>query len=279
MNKAPSNIPEYSIPFIDKNGRVSEVWWRFLLTMFNRTGGVGGGDLATVQQRALDQQGMGPDATADTFARASIQQIEAQLAAATAMYADLANRLDDIEASILPPTFGTMAHQDYYRVSITGGTIDGVAITAGTIAAITSFGIRSSGTGPYDIKIANVENLSSTRTITVTTHDADRTLDFAGDLTLAASFTTAGANALTLTTTGATNVTLPTTGTLATLAGTETLSNKTLATLSVTGNAGFYGTSAAAKPTVTGSRGGNAALASLLTGLSGLGLVTDSSSA
>ena len=54
------------------------------------------------------------------------------------------------------------------------------------------------------------------------------TVSLAGNLTTAAAFTTAGANALTLTTTGATNVTLPTTGTLATLAGTETLTNKTL---------------------------------------------------
>jgi hypothetical protein len=49
-----------------------------------------------------------------------------------------------------------------------------------------------------------------------------------GALTTAAAFTTSGANALTLTTTGSTNVTLPTTGTLATLAGTETFTNKTL---------------------------------------------------
>ena len=42
---------------------------------------------------------------------------------------------------------------------------------------------------------------------------------------------------------------------------------------------GFYGTTPAAKPTVTGSRGANAALASLITALAGLGLVTDSSSA
>jgi parallel beta-helix repeat protein len=41
---------------------------------------------------------------------------------------------------------------------------------------------------------------------------------------------------------------------------------------------GFYGATPAAKPTVTGSRGGNAALASLLTQLAGLGLITDSSS-
>lgn len=42
--------------------------------------------------------------------------------------------------------------------------------------------------------------------------------------------------------------------------------------------AGFFNTTPIAKPTVTGSRGGNAALASLLTQLAALGLLTDSSS-
>lgn len=41
---------------------------------------------------------------------------------------------------------------------------------------------------------------------------------------------------------------------------------------------GFFAATPAAKPTVTGSRGGNAALASLLTALATLGLLTDSSS-
>ena len=50
-------------------------------------------------------------------------------------------------------------------------------------------------------------------------------------------------------------------------------------TLQVTGSIGFYNHAPAAKPTVTGSRGGNAALASLLTGLAGLGLITDSTTA
>lgn len=44
-------------------------------------------------------------------------------------------------------------------------------------------------------------------------------------------------------------------------------------------NAGFFGATPGAKPTASGSRGGNAALASLLTGLSGLGLITDSTTA
>lgn len=50
-------------------------------------------------------------------------------------------------------------------------------------------------------------------------------------------------------------------------------------TLAITGNIGFYGHAVAAKPTITGSRAGNAALASLLTGLAGLGLITDSTTA
>jgi hypothetical protein len=42
---------------------------------------------------------------------------------------------------------------------------------------------------------------------------------------------------------------------------------------------GFYATAPASKQAVTGSRGGNAALASLLTALSTIGLITNSSTA
>jgi len=54
------------------------------------------------------------------------------------------------------------------------------------------------------------------------------TITLGGNISTAGALTTAGANALTLTTTGATNVTFPTTGTLATRAGSETLTNKTI---------------------------------------------------
>ncbi len=50
-------------------------------------------------------------------------------------------------------------------------------------------------------------------------------------------------------------------------------------TLGASGSAptiGFYGTTPGAQPTITGSRGGNAALASLLTALAGLGLIVNS---
>lgn len=53
-------------------------------------------------------------------------------------------------------------------------------------------------------------------------------------ITLGGNLTTSGAFATTLTATAATSVTLPTTGTLATLAGTETLTNKTLTSPTMT---------------------------------------------
>lgn len=88
------------------------------------------------------------------------------------------------------------------------------------------------------------KTLTLTTGLTVTTNDgtiafgaASKTLTVSDSTTLATNSITFGggevltltaSNALTLTTTGSTNVTLPTTGTLATLAGSETFSNKTL---------------------------------------------------
>lgn len=84
--------------------------------------------------------------------------------------------------------------------------------------------LDDAGTG--DLVLASASTLTADHTLTFDVNDADRSLDLSGNLVLGASLTTTPANALTLTTTAATNVTLPTTGTLATLAGTEQLTNK-----------------------------------------------------
>ena len=38
----PSNIPPPNVSFLDANGNVATVWWQYLLTLFNRTGGLTG---------------------------------------------------------------------------------------------------------------------------------------------------------------------------------------------------------------------------------------------
>lgn len=125
--------------------------------------------------------------------------------------------------------------------TLTAKTLTNPAINGGTHTALTSLGVRNAGTGAFDMTIAYSGTLTADRTLTWNLNDAARTISLAGNITTAGALTTAGAFALTLTTTAATNVTFPTTGTLATRAGTETLSNKTLATASFTGTATFQG--------------------------------------
>jgi len=119
-------------------------------------------------------------------------------------------------------TGGTFSSPTINSPTIATPTITTPTITGGTHTGLTGLGIRSTGTGAFDLTLNNTENLTAGRTLTFTLNDANRTIN------LANNFTTSGNNTLTLTTTGSTNVTLPTTGTLATLAGTETLTNKTL---------------------------------------------------
>jgi len=87
-------------------------------------------------------------------------------------------------------------------------------------------------TVPYALNALKVAGLTVTDTTGTLTIPSAKTVSFAD------AFTTSGANPLTLTTTGTTNVTLPTSGTLATLAGTETLSNKTISAVSIDSNSG-----------------------------------------
>jgi hypothetical protein len=71
-------------------------------------------------------------------------------------------------------------------------------------------------------------------------------------ITLGGDLVTSGNYSTTIITTGATAISLPTSGTLATLAGTETLTNKTFVNSSLTGNLTLGGTTFPSSPGATG---------------------------
>jgi hypothetical protein len=114
-------------------------------------------------------------------------------------------------------------------------TLTNKTLTAPILNDVVTLSLRDTAAA-FDLTIASTSNtaLTADRTLTLDVNNAARTIDIAGNLTLANNFTTSGNFALTLTQTAATNVTLPTSGTLATLAGTESLSNKTLAAATTT---------------------------------------------
>lgn len=105
-------------------------------------------------------------------------------------------------------------------------TIAGGAGTVTDVSVVTANGVSgsvaTSTTTPAITLTLGAITPTSVNGATITTTTG--TLTLANGSTLA----TSGANSITLTSSGATNVTLPTTGTLATLAGAENLTNKTL---------------------------------------------------
>ena len=98
--------------------------------------------------------------------------------------------------------------------TITIPDVTGTLVSTGNLTAITTTGTITSGTWNAGVIAGQYGGTGVANT--------DKTL------TLGGNFTHSGAHTLGLTTTANTSVTLPTTGTLATLAGTETLSNKTI---------------------------------------------------
>ena len=114
--------------------------------------------------------------------------------------------------------------------TLTNKTLTAPTITGGTAIELTVLSVRDNSAA-YDLEFQSATTgINADRVVIFDVNNANRTVSLAGNVTTAHNFITAGAYALTLTAGATTNVTLPATGTLATVAGTETLSNKTLVT-------------------------------------------------
>ena len=112
--------------------------------------------------------------------------------------------------------------------TLSSKTITAPDINGGTADSLTSLSLRDENVA-YDLIVqSNDASMGANRTLNLDVNNSTRTISFGGNITTTGDLNTAGAYQLTLTQTGNTNVTLPTTGTLATLAGSETFTNKTL---------------------------------------------------
>lgn len=127
-----------------------------------------------------------------------------------------------------------------------GGAGAGGTLSLGTAShsiIIAMYGTLNLSTGPglfdqgasgskylrllYDSTVSGAVDGAADRSLKFDLDGADRSLVLAGNVNFRAAFTS-GSHAMTFATTGVTSVTFPTAGTLATLAGAETFTNKTI---------------------------------------------------
>ena len=127
----------------------------------------------------------------------------------------------------------TLANKTLTSATLTSPTINTPTINTPVIAAGTATGLTHlsvNDTGGFNLRLRGLSaspTLSADRILTFNVNDASRTISLDGSVTVGEAFVTTG-GALTLNANaGGSSITFPTTGTVATLAGTEILSNKT----------------------------------------------------
>jgi hypothetical protein len=121
-------------------------------------------------------------------------------------------------------------------LTITGTEFNVVGTADRIVANIDSIDIASTYVGQTSITtLGTIATGTWQGTVVGPTYGGTGVNNGSKTITLGGNFTHSGAHTLTLTTTANTSITLPTTGTVATLAGTETFTNKTIQGATITG--------------------------------------------
>lgn len=112
MAEVSSNIPQYSIPIVNAAGQVNDIWWRFFVTLFDRTGGGEGGDITQILIDLQRQQNEINDVS---------QAVDGNLA--TALLATFAGKLIELQTQMemLQPVAPPRASGLNPDVSMTAG--------------------------------------------------------------------------------------------------------------------------------------------------------------
>jgi hypothetical protein len=267
MSAALSLFPQHIPIGQDASGKKIYASMEFGRAMADLFGRVGGSYGSSNEDLATDAASVSEAGALAAQVAALARQVE-ELQAALDVVRRPAVSQSDIDAlqldlAIVPSysamlaQLGTMAKQNANAVAITGGTINGTSIgaTAQSTGRFTTVGVGTTSPA-YRFGVSNngAQGLE---------FDSDGAAFGAGSTgILAYDRVAAGYVALTV---AASSITLRATNTP------RIVANGT--------GIGFFGATPVAKPTVTGSRGGNAALASALTALASEGLITDSTTA
>lgn len=284
LNTLPADVPIGTAK--DADGNVLQVmatpeFLRAQFAMLRRVGGTAGlgsddlaaliafeGEAAPAVQQFTD---VPPDVLATQVAELTklVVSLQRQLAAIRDPAPPVErNALDDIrkEIALIPDysgavaqlaKLGTMSKQNASAVAITGGAIDNTAIGS-TTRSTGRFSTVGIGTGSPVYRF-------------VVSNNGGAGLEFDSDGTAFGAGTT---GVLAYNRSSSAYVPLH----VAALSISFRSTNTVRISLDANG-LGFFGATPIAKPNISGSRGGNAALASLLTNLAALGLVSDGTTA
>lgn len=171
--------------------------------------------IATLTNKKLDDTTTGVVDTSDPTKILAFEVGGTTGTSTTLTTAQTANR-----AVTLPDATTTLVGTDTAQ-TLTNKTLTAPTITDATLSL-------NDSSSAFALTVQSTSALTGDKTLTINTNDGHRTLRLEGNLLKN------GADQLILATTAATNVTLPTAGTLSTLAGIETLTNKTLTSPAIT---------------------------------------------